>query len=130
MTEMVHERRSPWPLDTEVLFAHMKDLQDVAAAIVRAYEVQQGFQRDLDAYQLKVAEELGELVQAYLQHTGRRQSDGSSPERIWDNVENQATDVLMYLLIFCRHAGIDLPQALTRKWFVFGDEVDEGLRSL
>ena len=130
MTSTSHVDASPWPLDRTMLGVQLRDLQSVAAAIVRAYEVQQGFQRDLDSYQLKVVEEVGELVQAYLQHTKRRQPDGQSPEDIWANVENQATDVLMFLLIFCRHAGIDLMTALERKWFRFGDEVDEGLRAL
>lgn len=120
----------PWPLDTDELMRQLRALQDLAAGIEKAHQLKAGFDRDLDAYALKIAEEVGEAYQAYLQHTKRRQSNGQTPEHIWHNVENQTTDVLMYLLVFCRHAGVDLHAALERKWFCYGQEAEEGMRHL
>ena len=111
-------------MDTENIKRNVELLADMGHKIEQAYERKAGISRDADAIMIKLSEEVGELAQAYLQHTARRQSDGSSKEEIFSNVEDQVTDVIMFVLILGKKLDMDFESALERKWFRFIDKVD------
>ncbi|WP_410788056.1 pyrophosphatase [Kribbella sp. C-35] len=75
-----------------------------------------GFERDPDWFLLKLQEEVGELTQAYLQHTGRARAKGATPDDIRDTFHQEFADVLCQLLLFARRHQVDLPAEVDRKW--------------
>ncbi|WP_319042835.1 nucleoside triphosphate pyrophosphohydrolase family protein [Kribbella solani] len=78
-----------------------------------------GFERDPDWFLLKLQEEVGELTQAYLQHTGRARTKGLSEEQIRDTFHQEFADVLCQLLLFARRHQVDLPAEVDRKWLCY-----------
>ncbi|WUJ68568.1 pyrophosphatase [Kribbella soli] len=78
-----------------------------------------GFERDPDWFLLKLQEEVGELTQAYLQHTGRARSKGSTPDQIRDTFHQEFADVFCQLLLFAKQHDVDLPAEIESKWLVY-----------
>ncbi|TCO35429.1 hypothetical protein EV652_101309 [Kribbella steppae] len=75
-----------------------------------------GFERDPDWFLLKLQEEMGELTQAYLQHTGRARAKGLSPAQIRDTFHQEFADVFCQLLLLARQHDVDLPGEIDKKW--------------
>jgi NTP pyrophosphatase (non-canonical NTP hydrolase) len=61
-------------------------------------------------------EELGELTQAYLQHTGRARAKGLTAEEIRAGFHQEFADVFCQLLLFARQYDVDLTGEIERKW--------------
>ncbi|RZJ46353.1 MAG: phosphoribosyl-ATP pyrophosphohydrolase [Brevundimonas sp.] len=94
------------------------NLSDLSVSVLRISDIyarQHGIDRDKaasgDWALLKVQEELGELVAEHLRTTGRARGAADH-----DKLGDEAADVLGMLLIYCRAAGIDIEQAMQRKW--------------
>jgi NTP pyrophosphatase (non-canonical NTP hydrolase) len=95
------------------------DLEELAERLEKLsvrYGEHLGFDRDPDWFLLKLQEEVGELTQAYLQHTGRARSKGSTPEQIRDTFHQEFADVFCQLLLLARQHEVDLPAEIERKW--------------
>lgn len=75
-----------------------------------------GFERDPDWFLLKLQEEMGELTQAYLQHTGRARTKGLTPEEIRTGFHQEFADVFCQLILLARQHEVDLPGEIERKW--------------
>ncbi|WP_235551258.1 phosphoribosyl-ATP pyrophosphohydrolase [Brevundimonas sp. Leaf280] len=75
------------------------------------YAAEHGIDRDRDWALLKLQEELGELTAEHLRLTSRARG---APDR--QALGDEAADVLGMLLIYCARAGVDLDQAMQRKW--------------
>ena len=89
-------------------------LTDLTAAVLRIsdiYAAEHGIDRDRDWALLKLQEELGELTAEHLRLTGRARGQADAKA-----LGDEAADVLGMLLIYCAGAGIDLDQAMRRKW--------------
>ncbi len=89
-------------------------LADLTADILRIsdmYAAEHGIERDRDWALLKLQEELGELTAEHLRLSGRARGTPDEQARA-----DEAADVLGMLLIYCDRAGIDLEQAMRRKW--------------
>ncbi len=69
---------------------------------------------------LKLQEELGELTAAHLRIGGRARG-AADPSALSD----EAADVLGMLLIYCDQAGVDLEDAMRRKWLRWLKTTDE-----
>ncbi len=72
---------------------------------------------DRDYYPFKITEEWGECMQAYLMQTDRGRQKGKTKEEIRAMFEEEIADVFGFLLLFAENEGIDLEQALEKKWF-------------
>ena len=75
-----------------------------------------GFERDPDWFLLKLQEEVGELTQAYLQHTGRARAKGLTPDQIRAGFHQEFADVLGQLILFALQHNVDLPREIDQKW--------------
>jgi NTP pyrophosphatase (non-canonical NTP hydrolase) len=75
-----------------------------------------GFERDPDWFLLKLQEEVGELTQAYLQHTGRARAKGLTAAEIRAGFHQEFADVFCQLLLFARQHDVDLPHEIDKKW--------------
>ncbi|MFD7158711.1 pyrophosphatase [Kribbella sp. NPDC059898] len=97
----------------------LKHLQDRLEKISVGYGVRLGFERDPDWFLLKLQEEVGELTQSYLQHTGRARAKGATADQIRDTFHQEFADVLCQLLLFAKQHDVDLPAEVERKWLVY-----------
>lgn len=89
----------------------LKTLQADVLRISDIYAAEHGIDRDRDWALLKLQEELGELTAEHLRLSSRARG-APDPQALGD----EAADVLGMLLIYCARAGIDLDQAMQRKW--------------
>ena len=89
----------------------LKALQADVLRISDIYAREHGIDRDRDWALLKLQEELGELTAEHLRMSGRARGAADAGK-----LGDEAADVLGMLLIYCDRAGIDLEQAMQRKW--------------
>lgn len=90
------------------------NLSDLSSSVLRIsdlYAAEHGIDRSGDWAILKLQEELGELTAEHLRLSGRARGEPSEQA-----LGDEAADVLGMLLIYCDRAGIDLEQAMQRKW--------------
>lgn len=80
-------------------------------AISRVYARLHDIERTDDWLVLKLSEEVGELVQAYLAASGRSRH-AAEPGAL----EAELADVLAHLLLVAQRLGVDLDAALEAKW--------------
>ena len=90
---------------------NIKILQADVLRISDIYAAEHGIDRDRDWALLKLQEELGELTAEHLRLTGRARG---APDA--QALGDEAADVLGMLLIYCARSGVDLEQAIQRKW--------------
>ena len=91
-------------MDLQALQADVLQISDIYAA-------EHDIDRDRDWALLKLQEELGELTAEHLRLTGRARGTPDAQA-----LGDEAADVLGMLLIYCARSGIDLEQAMQRKW--------------
>lgn len=87
--------------------------------ISQRYAATYGIDRDATWFLLKLQEEVGELTQAYLMKTGLGRDRGLSAQEIEQRFRGELADVLCHALLLARHHGVDLDEAITRKWLVW-----------
>ena len=90
------------------------DLADLSASVARISDIyarEHSIDRDRDWALLKLQEELGELTAEHLRLSGRARGVPDAQA-----LGDEAADVLGMLLIYCDRAGIDIEQAMQRKW--------------
>ncbi len=90
---------------------NLADLSRDVLRISDIYAAEHGIERSGDWALLKVQEELGELTAEHLRMSGRARGEADAGK-----LGDEAADVLGMLLIYCDRAGIDLEQAMQRKW--------------
>jgi NTP pyrophosphatase (non-canonical NTP hydrolase) len=83
----------------------------IAARVGEIYAGSFGLTRDAAFHLGKLTEEMGELQAAWLKLNGRARGEGSRLA-----MEDEAADVLGFLLLFCDWQGIDIGAAFRRKW--------------
>ena len=94
--------------------AGLMNLSDLSSSVPRIsdlYAAEHGIDRSGDWAILKLQEELGELTAEHLRISGRARG-AADPDALAD----EAADVLGMLLIYCDRAGINVEQAMQRKW--------------
>ena len=89
----------------------LKALQGDVLRISDIYAAEHGIDRSGDWALLKLQEELGELTAEHLRVSGRARGQADAQAQ-----GDEAADVLGLLLIYCDGAGLDLEQAMQRKW--------------
>lgn len=94
-------------------------------AISRRYADVYGFERDADWLVLKLQEEVGELVQAWLAKTGRQRDKGHTREEIDCRFALELADAVGMLLALAEATGVDIEQAIDEKWLVWDRRVSQ-----
>ncbi|ARU51822.1 hypothetical protein CBR64_10310 [Cellulosimicrobium cellulans] len=111
-------------------------------AISALYARKFGVERDPDWFMLKLAEEVGELTQAFLVATGRTRPRGEVsragpatsggavvgggavvPDGGASPLADEVADVLAHLLLLARSQGVDVDAAVRRKWLAWEAEL-------
>lgn len=90
------------------------DLRSLQADVLRISDIyarEHGIDRDRDWAMLKLQEELGELTAEHLRMSGRARGAADAGK-----LSDEAADVLGMLLIYCHRSGVDIEEAMKRKW--------------
>lgn len=95
----------------------LHEISDKLAKVSDIYAEKFGIRRDDDWFILKLQEELGELASVYLKLTQRARIGQDTPAELHKNLRDEVADVVAMTLLFARHHGIDVDQALKDKWF-------------
>ena len=92
-------------------------LQKQIPKIFSLYLGRHGIKMDDDYVMLKIGEELGELIQAYLIHKKRcRKVKLVSPAESKKELAKELSDVFCLALVIAEQLNIDLEEAVTKKW--------------
>jgi NTP pyrophosphatase (non-canonical NTP hydrolase) len=89
----------------------ISQLQADVMRISDIYAAEHDIDRDRDWALLKLQEELGELTAEHLRLTNRARGTPDAQA-----LGDEAADVLGMLLIYCARSGINLEEAIQRKW--------------
>ena len=101
----------------------MKELTEMAKVVMEKYKKDYPDVRvDRDYFPFKITEEWGECLQVYLMLTDRGRQKGKSKAEIQDLFSQECADVFGFLLLFAESEGIDLAEALQKKWFSYLDK--------
>ncbi|MCB7135031.1 MazG nucleotide pyrophosphohydrolase domain-containing protein [Cellulosimicrobium marinum] len=107
----------------------LADLTERVEAVSALYARKFAVERDADWFMLKLAEEVGELTQAFLAATGRSRPrgdgprDGAVPDDAGSPLADEVADVLAHLLLLARSQGVDVDAAVRRKWLAWEAEL-------
>ncbi|WP_265520150.1 MazG nucleotide pyrophosphohydrolase domain-containing protein [Oerskovia flava] len=109
----------------------VSEVSDRVEAISALYARKFGIERDPDWFALKLAEEVGELVQAFLATTRRTRPRVGTGANLPDGADpafaDEVADVLAHLLLLARSQGVDVDAAVRRKWLAWEPELATGL---
>lgn len=94
----------------------LKELAKRFEQASRSYGALHGIERDPDWFLLKMQEELGELTQAWLRHTGRSRRKSSEEGPASSDLADEAADLLGHVLLLAHRLDLDLASAIRRKW--------------
>jgi len=97
----------------------INEAQDKAAQITEIYSENFSVETDTQWCLLKLQEELGELVSAYLKLTGKTRAKGSNETEMQKNLREEIADVLGFTLAFAEKQGVDAEQAFKDKWLKY-----------
>ena len=100
------------------------DLTEKIETISEEYSRRYEFDRDSDWFVLKLQEELGELIQAYLMVKGEARQKGKSKQAIREDFENEVADVLAHTLLLAKHFHVDLDKVFEGKWVAWARKED------
>lgn len=94
-------------------------LQVEVESVSAYYAERYGIARTDDWLLLKLGEEFGELMQAYLAKSGQTRDKGRSPEEVDQDFGSELADVLAHVLLVAERFGLDLTAEVQRKWLVW-----------
>lgn len=97
----------------------LAELTELVAQVSDIYAARCNIARDDDWYALKLQEEAGEVIAAFLKLTGRGRVGASTPEQRRVALEDEIADLMAQVLLFARHNGVDVEAAIDRKWLTY-----------
>lgn len=93
------------------------ELTERVENISAGYAFLHNVERTDDWLLLKLTEEVGELVQAHLTASGQSRDRGLDESATHRATEDELADVVSMCLVYAHRKGIDVEQAIERKWF-------------
>ena len=95
----------------------IKQLQKKISKILLSNSKRDNIKIDDDYLMLKLTEELGEFVQAYVVHNKRcRPEKYLSIQKSKKEMAKELSDVLGIILVIANNLNIDLEEAIVKKW--------------
>lgn len=89
-----------------------KSVEAVSVQYAKTFEID----RTGTWFMLKLQEEVGELVQAFLAMKGMGRDRGYSEEELRDRFAQECADVLAQFLLLAKNEEVDLEAAIQEKW--------------
>ncbi|MCI0156643.1 pyrophosphatase [Leifsonia shinshuensis] len=94
-------------------------LQDEVEEVSAFYAQRHDITRTDDWFLLKLGEEVGELMQAYLARSGQTRDKGRTELQRVEDFRAELSDVLAQVLLIARRFDVDLEAEVARKWLVW-----------
>lgn len=94
----------------------IKQLSEKLEQISQIYAEKFDIERDAAWFLLKLQEEVGELTQSFLMHTGKARAKGKSPAEIETEFRKEIADVFCHTLLLARFYDVDLEKEVQEKW--------------
>ena len=94
-------------------------LQDEVEAVSAHYAERHDIDRTDDWFLLKLGEEVGELMQAYLARSGQTRDKGRTEPQREEDFRAELSDVLAQVLLIAHRFDVDLEAEVARKWLVW-----------
>tara|TARA_B110001454_G_C12723340_1_gene436787 strand:- start:6288 stop:6590 length:303 start_codon:yes stop_codon:yes gene_type:complete len=98
---------------------NLKEISEQLGKVSDIYAQKFGIKRDNDWFLLKLQEEMGELSSAYLKLTQRARVGSETAADLEKNLRDEVADVMALTILFAKHRGIDVEQAIKDKWFQY-----------
>lgn len=95
---------------------NIAELTERVEKISHGYAEQFGIDRTDEWFILKLQEEMGELVQAFIDLKGMGRERGLSAQQKDTALAAECADVLGMLLLLARNEDVDMNQAMQDKW--------------
>ena len=97
----------------------IKQLASEVEQVSQIYAEKFGIERDATWFILKLQEEVGELIQAYLMLSGKARTKGKSLEEIRSAFNKEVADVFCHTLLLARYYEIDVENEVKEKWLAW-----------
>jgi NTP pyrophosphatase (non-canonical NTP hydrolase) len=94
----------------------LKDVMDQVDQVSAQYCRKFGIERNNEWFLLKIQEELGELVQCYLEMSHKARSRDNTYEELKGNFDNEIVDLLCLVLSMSKVNEVDLEKVIREKW--------------
>ncbi len=94
----------------------IKELTKKVDLVSVSYTKKFKIKRDSDWFILKLQEELGELIQAYLMLEKKARTKGKSQKEIKALFESEIADVFCHILLLAKYYNIDVQNTVEQKW--------------
>jgi NTP pyrophosphatase (non-canonical NTP hydrolase) len=97
----------------------VKHLAEDVELVSQAYAEQFDIARDATWFVLKLQEEVGKLIQAYLMLSGKARTKGKTPADLRSAFNTEVADVFCHTLLLARYFGADLETEVQEKWLAW-----------
>ena len=98
----------------------MKDTITIPVSLIERvsgeYAKRFGINRTEEYFLLKLQEEFGKFVQAYMMLNGMGRKKEKSQKELEQQVSDELADVLCHAVLLAWHLGIDVEQVISEKW--------------
>jgi NTP pyrophosphatase (non-canonical NTP hydrolase) len=96
--------------------AHVaEEVEQVSQSYAEKFKIE----RDATWFILKLQEEVGELIQAYLMLLGKARTKGKSHAELQADFNKEVADVFCQTLLLARFYGIDIEKEVEEKWLLW-----------
>jgi NTP pyrophosphatase (non-canonical NTP hydrolase) len=90
----------------------VRDVDRVLDHYCRKYEIE----RNNEWFLLKIQEELGELVQVYLEINNKSRRRGKTNEELTENFQNEIIDLLCLVMSMASYNKVPIEDNVNEKW--------------
>lgn len=97
----------------------VKQLSKEVEQVSQIYAEKFTIERDATWFILKLQEEVGELVQAYLMLAGKARTKGKTREEMQADFNKEVADVFCQTLLLARFYNIDIEKEVEEKWLLW-----------
>lgn len=94
----------------------LKTLTKEVEKVSKQYASEYKIKRNDNWYILKLQEELGELIQAFLILKGQARPKGKSSKEMKKDFEKEVADVFCHVILLAKHHKINLEKIVEKKW--------------
>ena len=89
-----------------------KNVETIMLGYSKRFNIEQSTQWCL----IKLAEEMGELMQSYLKYKGQARIKATDPDDLRKAFEDEIADVICMTILVAQKENIDVKQAIENKW--------------
>lgn len=94
----------------------LAELTSKVKQVSQKYQKNYNIKPDDSWYILKLQEELGELIQAFLMVKKKARRKNKSDKELKQDFDGEVADVLGHILLLADHFGVDLETVMKEKW--------------